>query len=127
MTREQITAAPILSTAFNRDLSAYKLFLNEKKEELDALWKEREHCLRNIRVMKQEMEDIENVGAEDEDDGAEQMLEDIRSVGRKWMERMQKSEKVCPLDPISSIYRPTNMLGRNLPKMSKRGTSWLRR
>lgn len=109
--RERFGSVTLLDPEFIQRMEEGRCFLQEKQALLDTLWARWRESVDAILLLEKEADQLEKNhkagdfgkdgdgggekdGEEEEGRECEAWCEEIRAVGRKWVQRMEESEKV---------------------------------
>ncbi|KAA8912499.1 hypothetical protein FN846DRAFT_887252 [Sphaerosporella brunnea] len=103
---EKFESAMILSPALEENIANLQAFFAKKQASLDELFKEHQSITEELKQLRQEATEINSVKyskkhyleVDDEDDAngtefMEEAIANIRGVGRKWVGRLEESER----------------------------------
>jgi cysteinyl-tRNA synthetase len=104
---EKLQSALILSPKFEDNLTGLHAFVAEKQTRINELFKEHQQLTEEMKQLQKEVMDINpmnyvkkhhmDVGDDDDvndDEFMEDVVASVRGVGRKWVGRMEESERV---------------------------------
>ncbi|KAL0639157.1 hypothetical protein Q9L58_001843 [Maublancomyces gigas] len=102
----QSTSSLLLSAGFKEEIAQFQKLMGEKEKFLDELWVGWVECVKDIEILGRDegilkrkndsisAGDQQTPGGALDDEEFNQLIEEIKTVGRAWVKKMEDSEKV---------------------------------